>query len=134
MAVPTRAKIAAALVTRPGVLQLDADGKLSSLTLSYIRSLLLAIVDRINGLLSFGTGASGSWAGNLDAQFLDVTARSANAEFPIPHGLGRVPVGYIIVRTNAASILYDNGGGNWTDSTLYLLSTDAGSVFRILIF
>lgn len=133
MAKLVREKIDATLIPRPGSLRLT-DGKLSDLTLTYLRGLLVAAIDRINGALSLGTGRHGTWSGNIDGQYVDVVARAANAEFPVPHGLGRVPVGYIVVRTNGASVLYDNGGGNWTDTTMYLRCTDAGTTIRILIF
>lgn len=134
MAISTRQKLDAVYVPTAPDLRPDKDGKLPAVTLSTLRTFLTTLATRLNGLLSFGQAGNGSWAGNVDGQFLRVTPQEANVRFPVPHGLERVPVGYIITRRNSASVLYDNGGGDWTDTTLYLYSTDAGIEMTILVF
>jgi hypothetical protein len=134
MAIPIRSKLDSVYVPSTVDLRPDKDGKLPSVTLQALRTLLTSIATKINGLISFGQAKNGSWAGNLDAQFLNVTPKAVDAEFAVPHGLGRVPGGYIVVRSSSASVLYDSGGGNWTDTTLYLRSSAPAGTFQVLVF
>jgi hypothetical protein len=71
-----------------------------------VRSFMAAVTNAITGLLSmfrvgltFGTGANGTKAGHFDGQWLEFTIpiRSGVPTISVPHGLGRVPFGFIVV-------------------------------------
>lgn len=71
---------------------------------------------------------------NVDASRVTiVTHVTPGTETGYSHGLGKVPLGYIVTGQEAAGSVYDGATEN-TNQTLYLKS-DVGSVtFRILVF
>jgi len=111
------------------------DGKMSEKTALQVSGKIREIISRINGGWSMGTGVSGYKAGNLDAQYIDVLAPSAaNTEFVIPHGLGRRPIGYVVVRSDRAVSVYDSSNGSWGDSLMYLKADTASATIRLLVW
>ena len=111
------------------------DGKMSGPTASYLTSSLRNIIAKFNGGISLGTGDSGYRAGNIDAQYIDVfTPSVADTEFTVPHGLGRKPIGYEVVRRDKAAIVYDSSGGSWSDSTLYLKCNTASTTIKLRVY
>lgn len=101
----------------------------------------LKAAQRLNGLLSFGTGLNGYRAGNFDAQFLHVqTPVAADEEFEVPHGLKRVPVGYLVVDRDKPVVIYSSNRGGWTAESLFLrasatfLSPDADARIVLMVF
>ena len=82
--------------------------------------------------ISLGNGSG--WAGKLDAEFISYTTNAtANTEDAISHNLGRVPVGYIVVKNGNGGVIY-NGSTAWTNTTIYLKCTTASNPVTILIF
>jgi len=63
------------------------------------------------------------------------TANTGNAdtEFAVTHYLGRVPTGFILVKSNKACNVYDSGTA-WTTSAVYLKCDAANAVIKIAIF
>ena len=111
------------------------DGKISEQTAAYLSGALRSIISRFNTGLSFGSGDSGHKAGNFDAQYIDVfTPSIADEEFTIPHGLGRKPIGYDVVRRDKACIVYDSSGGSWGDDTMYLKCNTASATIKLRIY
>ncbi len=96
---------------------------------------LLGGLDHANvkrGGLSLGTGSG--VAGNLNARFLNiVTNATANTESAFAHGLGRVPVGYIVVRNGNGGVIYD-GVTAWTKDNIYLRCTTASNPVLLIVF
>lgn len=110
-------------------------GKMSEETALTVSSKIQGIIAALNGGLSLGTGETGSKAGNIRAQYVDVlTPGSANAEFIVPHGLGVKPIGYAVVRKDRAVDVYDSSAGSWTDELLYLKASVASATVRLLIW
>lgn len=67
-------------------------------------------------------------------QYQDVTTPgTANTEFTVNHGLGRVPVGYLVVGRDKAAIIY-NSTTAWTETAIYLKCNVATVAIRLLIF
>lgn len=62
-----------------------------------------------------------------------VTHATPGVEFAVTHGLGKIPVGYIVYGQEAAGSLYDGTTTN-TNATLYLKSDVSSKTFKILVF
>lgn len=70
---------------------------------------------------------------NILGQFVTYTTNSSpNTEDAVPHNLGSVPVGYIVVRQNKSASLYDSGK-TWTSSNLYLKCSTASTLVTIFL-
>ena len=82
--------------------------------------------------------------GNLEPQFrdiflgaidkrryIDVITEDVGVTFEVAHGLGRVPLGFLVINKDQACDIYD--GGNWTAEHIYLVSTKATANVRLLI-
>lgn len=111
------------------------DGKMSGPTATYLTSSIRSIIAKFNGGISFGNGGSGYRAGNIDAQYIDVfTPSVADTEFTVPHGLGRKPIGYDVVRRDKAGIVYDSSGGSWSPTTLYLKCSTASTTIKLRVY
>ncbi len=65
--------------------------------------------------------------------FVDASVGGAGAEFSIEHGLGVVPLGYIVVGQDTAGSVYISDGTPWDTSYIYLKAT-AAMALRVLIF
>ena len=78
----------------------------------------------VNGQLQFDQ--------NLKTSTVDVRFTAANTQVSVPHGLARVPTGYIQAKSNVAARIYDGGSTN-TDSVLYLKS-DAIANVKVIVF
>jgi len=90
----------------------------------YTSIFLTQVVELLNNNLSF--------ADNFNAKILTITFSSANVEVATIHGLGRVPSGYIVLGSTAATSVYDGASAN-TSSLLYLRSSAVAQA-RVLVF
>ncbi len=80
---------------------------------------LQSVINAINGGLNFGE--------NIQGTFRGATFTGAGNEQGIVHGLGRVPVGYLVVGRSTGVTIYNGENAN-TSSVLYLRSTGAGTI------
>ena len=111
------------------------DGKMSGPTAAYLTAALRTIIAKFNGGISYGGGNSGYRAGNLDAQYIDVfTPSVADTEFTVPHGLGRKPIGYDVVRRDKAAVVYDSSGGSWGSDAIYLKCNVASTTIKLRVY
>ncbi len=119
---------------RPDAQQTELVGALQGLA-EVLDRLLNAGLDHANfrrGSLSLGTGSG--VAGNLNARFLSVTTNAAaDTESAFAHGLGRVPVGYIVVRNGNGGVVY-GGVTAWTAENIYLRCTTASNQVLLIVF
>lgn len=90
----------------------------------FVAQALAEVQSVSNGQLEFGV--------NLKTVLLEVNFTAANADLRIEHGLGKTPTGYILVKSNTGTSLYD-GSIPATESVIYLKSTAIAQV-KILIF
>ena len=65
--------------------------------------------------------------------FVDSSSQAGGAEFSIEHGLGTIPIGYIVVSQDAAGSVYKSDGSPWDTDRIYL-KTSAAMAIRVLIF
>lgn len=111
------------------------DGKLTGVLSGALTQAIKAVIRKLNGLISLGTGATGHRAGNLDAQYIDILTPSvANTEFPVPHGLGRLVIGYDVVRKDRAVDIYDSNFGSWNPELLLLKATVASASVKLRVY
>lgn len=90
----------------------------------FLTMILEELTIQFNGKIDFDS--------NIRTSLVDVSFTTANAEKPITHTLDRVPLGYILAKSNVAVRLYDGATTN-TASTIYI-KADAISTTKVLIF
>ena len=84
--------------------------------------------------ISLGTGADGTLAGKLGGIYqVLTTSATPDAENTIAHGLGRTPIGYVVVKSDKAGDVY-TGTTGWGTTNIYLKATVASMAVTILIF
>lgn len=86
----------------------------------------------VAGRLSFGTFIDGGHTGNFDGQFREFTSTTRDME--VPHGLGRVPTGWLPIDQNAGGHLFRDVTKGWTEEVAYLSSDAVGVTFRVIFF
>lgn len=75
------------------------------------------------GRVRFGGGGDGDRGENISGEFQVYTSNAlANTEDTITHGLGSVPIGYIVIKQDKGSNVYDSGTA-WTTSSVFLKQT-----------
>lgn len=84
--------------------------------------------------LSQAVNAGLKFEDNFNAQIVDVSdSGTANTEFSVAHTLKRVPIGYLIFKTNKAGVVYDSGT-TWTATAIYLKCSTANTILKIFVF
>lgn len=87
-----------------------------------------------HGRIRFGTGEDGVGGENIAGEFQVYTSNgSADTEDTIAHTLGSVPIGYIVIKQDKGSVVYDSGTA-WTSTDIYLkqtVATVATTIFLI---
>ena len=66
-------------------------------------------------------------------QFADVTTPGSDVEFEITHGLGYIPLGYLVISSDKAGHVY-NSTTAWTAEKIYLKCNVSTTIIRVLIF
>ena len=71
---------------------------------------------------------------NFDCKLVTYTSNATpNTEDTFAHGLGRLPVGYLVYGMDKAAIVYD-GGTAFTATNLYLKCNVATAAVKLLVF
>ncbi len=71
---------------------------------------------------------------NVDASRISVVSHATpGVEVPVSHGLGKIPLGYIVTGQAGVGSVYDGSTPN-TKDTLYFKSDVSSTTFRLLIF
>ncbi len=84
--------------------------------------------------ISLGDASDGTLAGVLNGRYQTYTTNATpDTEDTVAHGLGRVPVGFIVVNRDKAGIVYDSGG-TWTTTNILLKCNVASMTTTILVF
>lgn len=111
------------------------DGKLTPVSINELNRYLIKLTERVNGGLLLGDGTVSGRAGNLSGQFLQVTFTTADTTTTIPHGLNRIPIGYLVVGRNKACVVYDSSidslGGV---EAIFLKCNTANSIVNLIVF
>ncbi len=90
----------------------------------YTSIFLTQAVELLNNNLSF--------ADNFNAKIISITFSAADVDTASAHGLGRVPSGYIVLGSSAATQVYDGASAN-TAQLLYLRASAASTV-KVMVF
>lgn len=94
--------------------------RVSAALISLLNLFQQTIIRKINGAISWGNGDHATQTGNIQGQWIEVVTPSADVEFVVDHGLGRVPAGVVKMRANKACQIYDSNIGGWNDRKIYL--------------
>lgn len=82
------------------------------------------VFDIVNGKIEFDS--------NIQSKTIDFNFTSANTNFAMIHGLGKIPKGYLLIKSNVATSIYD-GSIDATEKLIYLKSSQIATT-RLLIF
>lgn len=75
-----------------------------------------------------------SFDDNVDVSRISVVSHATpGTEFSISHGLGKIPLGYIVIGQSGAGSVYDGTTPN-TKDILYLKSDVSSKTFRLFVF
>jgi hypothetical protein len=112
----------------------SVDGRLTDVQIAYITEAVRSIIRAVNGHLSFGDGLQSSQAGNIDGQTKEVVFANANTDYDVPHGLGRVPVGIIVLDVNADGAVVRGGSrGSWNVDRIFVRCNVAGTTALFVV-
>lgn len=104
------------------------DGKLTATQVAFLTDAIKRIIATINGQITFGDGVNSSQSGNIDGQWKEVTFTNANTDYEVPHGLGRLPVGVIVLDVNIDGAVVRGGSrGSWSPTRLFVRCNQAGT-------
>ena len=82
--------------------------------------------------VAFGSGNTGAKGENIAGEFRTITTAGANTEVVVPHTLGVIPVGRIVLRQDKAGSLYDSTTA-WTTTNIYIKSDVATVTFKLFL-
>lgn len=82
------------------------------------------LFDSFNGKVEFDV--------NLYTRTLDFDFTSANTDVTVSHGLSKVPNGYILVKSNAATSIYD--GSKSADNKQITLKASVVATTKVVVF
>ncbi len=110
------------------------DGKLTATQVSFLSDAVKRTISTINGKLTFGDGTHSSQSGNIDGQWKEVTFTSANTDYEVPHGLGRLPVGVIVLDVNVDGAVVRGGSrGSWSPTRMFVRCNQAGATALFVV-
>lgn len=89
-----------------------------------VSNIVKKIINLINGEIKFQD--------NIKCNIVDVDFQVADADTPIDHNLGFIPVGYLVIQPTVSMNIY-NGSQSWSNGSIYLRSTVVGAA-RIIVF
>jgi hypothetical protein len=95
---------------------------------------LFAASQNLSLTIRSGAIQHGDKVGNLAAKYLVFTSNgAANTEDTILHGLGHIPNGYIVVRQDKSSVVYDSTTA-WTSTSIFLKSSAASTAWTLIVY
>ena len=108
-------------------------GRLTEQTATSVSNTLRALIRKMNGLISHGTGVH-AHHGNIDECHADIIFPSTpDTEVPVPHTLKRPAAAVTMVRADRACRIYDSSPGSWDEKILFLKCDTANAQVRVRI-
>ena len=133
MAVSTRIRKGTGYVTDMPPITLN-EGKLTNQSAAYITDAIRGLIRQYNGFVSLGDGSNSSWSGNVDGQTKEIYFPAANTDVEVPHGLGRPPIGIIVLDVNVdGAVVRGNQRGDWNANRLFLRCSQAGTTALLVV-
>lgn len=116
-------------------LQQDKDGRLSGSAYAALAGWGAALIRKLNGGLRLGNDfLTGAYAGNFDGQLVQfITPAVPGDAIEVFHGLGRVPLGRIVLGQDAYGRVADTNLTGWGPEKVYFQSDVAGMTVKLLI-
>jgi hypothetical protein len=112
----------------------SVNGSLTDTQVNSIVDSVRGLIRALNGRLTIGNGVHSTQSGNIDGHTKEVTFVNANTDYEIPHGLGRVPIGFIVLDTNAdGAVVHGGSRGSWSDTRLFARCNVAGTTALIVV-
>jgi hypothetical protein len=105
-----------------------------TLTADNLQAQLDQVTKALSANISFGS-TTGNTDGEQNTEGWKATGTTpavANTEFTVAHGLGRVPMGFIVLLIDKAGIIY-KGATAWTDTDIFLKCNVASVAYYIFI-
>ncbi len=119
-----------AKISKLSLLDLEDKDKVKNYLLS-VDTDLRNLVNLSQNRIRFGTGSDGADGENVSGSFKVFTSNAvADTEETIAHGLGAVPIGFIVINRDKASSLYDSGTA-WTSTNAYVKSDTASTTYTV---
>lgn len=111
-----------------------SEGKLTERQAAYITDAIRSLIRAFNGRISFGDGSNSSLSGNIDGHTREFYFAAANTDYEVPHGLGRPPIGIIVLDVNVdGAVVRGNLRGDWNANRLFLRCSEAGTTALMVI-
>jgi hypothetical protein len=88
----------------------------------------------LSGHISYGSApVNTDLSRNIDGVWATVAdTGTANTTFSVTHVLGRVPIGFHVMRNNTAGVVYDSGTA-WTSTTMSLKCSVAHAALTLFL-
>lgn len=133
MAIRVRKENGVGMLAVPDFLRVD-DGKITARAAVQFSSDQRDIIRKLNGRISFGNGEQSSQSGNIDGQWIEIVfPATPDEEVTVPHGLGRLPCGYIVMLKDRAADVYVSRFGSWGKDTMYLKCNVASATISLVV-
>jgi hypothetical protein len=85
------------------------------------------------GRVRFGDGGDGDRGENMSGEFQVYTSNgSADTEDAITHGIGAVPIGFIVINTDKGGVTYDSGTA-WTTTQIFLKNSTTSATTTLFL-
>lgn len=112
----------------------STDGKMTDTQVAYIVDAIRNLLRTINGKLRLGDGTHSSQPGNLDGHTKEVTFVTANADYEVPHDLGRVPIGLMVLDVNQDGAVVRGGSrGSWNPTRIFVRCNVANTTALFIV-
>lgn len=83
--------------------------------------------------IRFGSGTDGDRGENMDGEWQVVgDTGAANVEFTVTHGVGAVPIGFLVMKIDKGGVIYDSGTA-WTATSLFLKCSAANAAVSLFV-
>lgn len=111
-----------------------SEGKLTDQQAAYITDAVRGLIRAFNGRVSFGDGSNSSQSGNIDGQTKELYFPLANTDIEVPHGLGRPPIGVLVLDVNVdGAVVRGSQRGDWNATRLFLRCSQAATTALLVV-
>lgn len=84
------------------------------------------------GRIRFGNGITTERGENISGEFRTIVTTTADTEVTVPHTLGSVPIGYLVINIDKGGVIYDSGTA-WTKTNIYIKCSSADTTAKVFL-